>query len=222
MQEIMTKAINEANAKIEKAKKEIALIESLPEEVQKMNFFVCSPDRNPFISFEGGSFEELRKLKEYFPALPQVWCDNTHGTREKMEKKCSSEYVVNGKTIKGYEYYEQKGKAFPLASPYIAKFTKIGYPQNGKVTIWWNTGEFCIWYEMNASQYNEVTNMKTSDDVHAIDELRKHGNYKEKPQATTPHLKTGSRIDYWGNSSTCYCKEGQDVEAYEKAIFYGK
>ena len=218
----MTRAINEANEKIKSAKTEIAIIESLPPDVQEMKFFVCSPMRSPFLSFKGGSFEELRRLKDAFPALPQVWCDNTYGTREQMEKKCAREYVVDGKTIKGWDYYEQKGKAFNLASPYVVAFTKLGYPENGKVTIKWNAGGFCIWYEMSASQYSKVTGMKTSNDVHAIDELRRHGNYKDNPQATTPHLKTGSRIDYWGNTSTCYCKETQYVEAYEKAIFYGE
>ena len=213
--------INRQRAEIEAEK---AIFDSLPEQVREMDFHIISPITGPFLSFKNCTLEQLRALKEFFPAIPQWWCDNTHGTEEEMKRK-NSVILWDGKDesskVSRFEEQAKRGRCFPLISPYVVRFSKLSYPESGRVTVVWETKEFRVWAEMKASDYAAVTESFRKTDVHLKEEQRKHEIYNRNPEAITPYLRGFSNMFYWGNSVTCFCKEGEDAEVYEKAIFYG-
>lgn len=182
----------------EQARAELRIFESLPAAVQKMNFNIVSPGKDPFLSFKSGSFDELRELVALFPPVPMLW-----DTARKTYLTGENENTV------------------VLASPFVVKFDKKEYPYLGRVTVVWNTGGLAVWYNMNASDYEGVTGIIAAQDVHRKQEYESCGNYKTIPMAHTPYLLGCSKTGYWGNHITSYCMPGEYSERYERAVLTG-
>ena len=167
---------------------QLAIFEAFPEEVKSLEFHIFT-GKNPWVSFKECTFETLQIIRKAFPAIPLHWDKNTTKTEATNTSKV-------------------------LASPYIVKFEKYAYPNNGAVTVCWHTTNLSIWCSMLAKDYKNVTCDNYADNYH-------RQRYESRNKIATPYLDGFGNTKFAGNSITSYCLENQDANKFEAAIFTG-